>query len=86
MSNASAAEPANSRWFSDEEHLRPQARGVGVPTSEALGVEHVDHDGELLLVSIERVVPGRTFDHLAGELPASDPERLVMEAGELLGA
>ena len=60
-----------------------QARGVGVPTPEVLGVEQVDHDGELLSFSIQRLVPGRSLDELAGELPASDLERLVMDAGEL---
>ena len=29
-----------------------QARGVGVPTPDVLGVEQVDHDGELLSFSI----------------------------------
>jgi aminoglycoside phosphotransferase (APT) family kinase protein len=71
-------------WFTDEEHHMAQARDVGVPTTEVLGVEHVDHDGELLSFSIQRLVPGRSLDELAGELPASDLERLVMDAGELL--
>jgi aminoglycoside phosphotransferase (APT) family kinase protein len=71
-------------WFTDEEHLMAQARGVGVPTPDVLGVEQVDHDGELLSFSILRLVPGRSLDELAGELPASDLERLVIDAGELL--
>jgi aminoglycoside phosphotransferase (APT) family kinase protein len=71
-------------WFTDEEHVMAQARGVGVPTAEVLGVEQVDHDGELLSFSIQRLVPGRSLDELAGELPASDLERLVMDGGELL--
>jgi aminoglycoside phosphotransferase (APT) family kinase protein len=71
-------------WFTDEEHVMAQARGVGVPTPNVLGVEQVDHDGELLSVSILRLVPGRSLDELAGELPASDLERLVMDGGELL--
>src|ERR671929_1220799 len=71
-------------WFTDEEHLMAQARGVGVPPPEVLGVEQVDHDGELLSFSILRLVPGRSLDELAGELPASDLERLVMDGGELL--
>jgi len=71
-------------WFTDEEHVMAQARGVGVPTPEVLGVEQVDHDGELLSFSIQRLVPGRSLDELAGELPASDLERLVMDGGELL--
>ena len=71
-------------WFTDEEHVMAQARGVGVPTPNVLGVEQVDYDGELLSFSILRLVPGRSLDELAGELPASDLERLVMDGGELL--
>ena len=71
-------------WFTDEEHVMAQARRVGVPTPDVLGVEHVEHDGELLSFSILRLVPGRSLDELAGELPASDLERLVMDSGELL--
>ena len=61
-----------------------QARGVGVPTPNVLGVEQVDHDGELLSFSILRLVPGRSLDELASELPPPDLERLVMDGGELL--
>src|ERR671934_771655 len=71
-------------WFTEEEHVMAQARGVGVPTPEVLGVEQVEHDGELLSFSIQRRVPGRSLDELAGELPASDLERLVIDGGELL--
>jgi len=71
-------------WFTDEEHVMAQARGVGVPTAAVLGVEQVDHDGERLSFSIQRLMPGRSLDELAGELPASDLERLVMDGGELL--
>ena len=71
-------------WFTDEAHVMAQARGVGVPTPEVLGVEQVEHDGELLSLSIQRLVPGRSLDELARELPASDLERLVMDGGELL--
>jgi aminoglycoside phosphotransferase (APT) family kinase protein len=71
-------------WFADEEHVMAQARGAGVPTPNVLGVEHVDHDGELLSFSILQLVPGRSLDELAGALPASDLERLVMDSGELL--
>src|SRR5919201_4264392 len=71
-------------WFTDEEHVMAQARGVGVPTAEVLGVEQVDHDGELLSFSIQRLVPGRSLDELAGELSAVDLEGLVMDGGELL--
>jgi aminoglycoside phosphotransferase (APT) family kinase protein len=71
-------------WFTDEAHLMAQARDVGVPTPEVLGVEQLDHDGELLSLSIQRLLPGRSLDELVGELPPSDLEQLVMDAGELL--
>jgi aminoglycoside phosphotransferase (APT) family kinase protein len=71
-------------WFIDETHLMSQARDVGVPTPEVLGVEQLDHDGELLSFSIQRLLPGRSLEELVGELPPSDLERLVMDAGELL--
>ena len=71
-------------WFTDEEHVMAQARAVGVPTPEVLGVEHVEHDGELLSFSIQRLLSGRSLDELAGELPAVDLERLVIDGGELL--
>jgi aminoglycoside phosphotransferase (APT) family kinase protein len=61
-----------------------QARAVGVPTAEVLGLEHLDYDGELLSFSIQQFLPGRSLDELVGELPASDLERLVVDAGELL--
>src|SRR5437762_3241213 len=71
-------------WFTDEAHIMAQARAVGVPTAEVLGVEHLDHDGELLSFSIQRLLPGRSLDELASELPPPDLERLVMDSGELL--
>ena len=71
-------------WFIDEAHLMAQARDLGVPTPEVLGVEHLEHDGELLSVSIQRCLPGRSLDQLVGELPHSDLERLVVDGGELL--
>ena len=71
-------------WFTDEDHIMAQARAVGVPTAEVLGVEHVEHDGELLSFSIQHNLPGRSLDELAGELPLVDLERLVMDGGELL--
>jgi len=71
-------------WFTDEEHIMAQARAVGVPTAEVLGVEHLEHDDELLSFSIQRILPGRSLDELAGELPAVDLKRLVMDGGELL--
>jgi len=45
-------------WFTDEAHLMAQARDVGVPTPEVLGVEHLNHYGELLSFSIQRLLPG----------------------------
>jgi aminoglycoside phosphotransferase (APT) family kinase protein len=71
-------------WFTDEAHVMAQARRVGVPTPDVLGVEQVEHDGALLSFSIQRLVPGRSLHELASELPASDLERLVMDGGELL--
>jgi aminoglycoside phosphotransferase (APT) family kinase protein len=71
-------------WYVDEEHVMAQARAVGVPTPEVLGVKHLEHDDELLSFSVQRLVPGRSLEELAGELPASDVERLVMDGGELL--
>src|SRR3954470_15535076 len=76
--------PHPAPWFTDEEHVMAQARGVGVPTPNVLGVEQVDHDGELLSFSILQLVPGRSLDKLAAELPAPDLDRLVMDGGELL--
>jgi aminoglycoside phosphotransferase (APT) family kinase protein len=71
-------------WFTDEAHVMAQAREVGVPTPEVLGTEQVTHDGELLSFSILRLVPGRSLEELAGQLPESDLDRLVMDGGELL--
>jgi aminoglycoside phosphotransferase (APT) family kinase protein len=71
-------------WFVDEAHLMTQARGVGVPTAEVLGLEQLEHDGQLLSFSIQQFLPGRSLDELLGELPTSDLERLVLDAGELL--
>jgi hypothetical protein len=63
------------RWLIDEGHISALARGVGVPSPEVLGVEHVDHGGELLSFSIQRFVPGRSLEELVGELPAADLEQ-----------
>lgn len=71
-------------WFTDEEPLMALARGVGVPTPDVLGVEQVECDGALLSFSILGLVAGRSLAELAGELPASELERLVMDGGELL--
>ncbi len=71
-------------WFIDEAYFMTQARAVGVPTAEVLGLEHLDHDGELLSFSIQEFLPGRSLDELIGELSAADLERLVLDASELL--
>lgn len=71
-------------WFLDEAYLMRQARDLGVPTPEVLGVERVEHEGELLSFSIQRYVPGRSLDQIVGELPRPDLERLVVDGGELL--
>jgi aminoglycoside phosphotransferase (APT) family kinase protein len=67
-------------WFVDEAHVMAQARAVGVPTPEVLGVEQVDHDGELLSFSIQRLVTGVSLGELASAQPTSDLERLVLDA------
>jgi aminoglycoside phosphotransferase (APT) family kinase protein len=71
-------------WFIDEAHLMARARDAGVPTAEVLGLEHLNYDGELLSFSIQQFLPGRPLADLIGELPASDLERLVIDAGEIL--
>jgi aminoglycoside phosphotransferase (APT) family kinase protein len=71
-------------WFIDEAHLMEQARAADVPTAEVLGLEHLDHDGELLSFSIQQYLPGRSLGELMGELPAFELERLVLDAGEIL--
>ena len=71
-------------WFADEEHVMAQARELGVPTPEVVGIEQLDSDGELLSFSVLRLLPGRSLDELTGELPASHLERLIMDGGELL--
>lgn len=71
-------------WFINEAHLMAQARDLGVPTPEVLGVEHLEHDGVLLSFSIQQFLPGRSLDQCVGELPHSELERLVVDGGELL--
>ncbi len=71
-------------WFIDEAHLMMQARAVGVPTAEVLGLEQLDHDGELLSFSIQQFLPGRSLNELLDELPAADLERLITDAGEVM--
>jgi aminoglycoside phosphotransferase (APT) family kinase protein len=71
-------------WFTDEAYVMAQAREVGVPSPEVLGVEQVEHSGELLSFSLLGLVPGRSLDELASQLSAADLERLLVDAGELL--
>ena len=71
-------------WFTDEESIMAQAREVGVPTPEVVGVEQVEHGGELLSFSVQRLLPGRPLEEIAGALSKADVERLVMDSGELL--
>src|SRR5262245_21203544 len=49
-------------WFTDEATVMAQARPVGVPTPDLLGVAHVDHAGELL-ARVHSVVPDRGIRH-----------------------
>lgn len=71
-------------WFRDEAHLMELARLAGVPTPEVLGVEHVDHDGEVLSFSVQQFLPGRSLDDLVRGPTAADVEQVVVDAGELL--
>ncbi len=74
----------DSPWFVDEACLMGLAREAGVPTAEVLGLEHRDHDGELLSFSIQEFLPGRLLSEVVGELTTSDLEALVMDLGEIL--
>lgn len=71
-------------WFIDEAQLMVKARAAGVPTAEVLGLEHLEHQGDLLSFSIQEFLPGRSLEELAGELPAAELERLTIDAGEIL--
>jgi aminoglycoside phosphotransferase (APT) family kinase protein len=71
-------------WFVDEAQLIAQARAVGVPTAEVLGLEHLEHDGQLLSFSIQQFLPGRSLAELIGEVSAAELEQLVADAGENL--
>lgn len=71
-------------WFVDESHLMAQAREAGVPTAQVLGLEHREDDGALLSFSIQQFLPGRSLAELIGELPVSELDRLVLDAGEVM--
>ncbi len=73
-----------SPWFIAEAHVMVQARDVGVPTPEVLGLKHVHHNDELLSFSVQQFLPGHSLEEVRGRLSASDLARLVMDAGELL--
>ncbi len=71
-------------WFTQESLAVTQARKAGVPTPEVLGVEHLEHNDELLSFSVLEHLPGRPLDELVDKLSASDLARLVTNSGELL--
>jgi len=71
-------------WFIDEAHLIAQARAVGVPAPDVLGVEQVEHGDELLSFSVLQLVPGRALDELVGTLSPEEIKRIIVESGELL--
>lgn len=71
-------------WFVDEAELIRRAAAVGVPTAEVVGLEHREHDGDLLCFSVQRYLPGRSLAESIDDLDAGDLQRLVIEAGEIL--
>ena len=73
-----------TRWFVDEAYLMEQARDVGVPTPEILGLDHVDDDAEVLSFSVQQHLPGRPLGDLVGRLSTADLERCILDAGELM--
>ncbi|MEU0266307.1 phosphotransferase [Nocardioides sp. NPDC006303] len=73
-----------TRWFVDEAYLMEQARMVGVPTPEILGLDHVDDDAEVLSFSVQQHLPGRPLGDLVGRLSTADLERCILDAGELM--
>lgn len=71
-------------WFINEPTTTAQARSVGVPVPEVIAIESVDHHGEILSFSVLEFVAGRPLDEMAGDLPRTELERLIGDAGELL--
>lgn len=71
-------------WFTNEGQATANARRADVPAPEVLGVEHVDHEGELLSFSVLRLLPGHPLDEVADELPTAELERVLVGGGELL--
>ncbi|MEI7055473.1 phosphotransferase [Nocardioides sp. CCNWLW239] len=71
-------------WFVDEAHMMTQARAIGVPTPEILGLEHLERDGEVLSFSVQQHLPGRSLDTLVGDLSEADLHRCIVDAGELM--
>ncbi len=76
----SRSDPVRDRVSDYGSHLMAQARDLGVPTPEVLGVEHLEHDGEVLSFSIHQFLPGRSLDQFVGELPLGDFEGAVLAA------
>ncbi|MEM7093827.1 MAG: aminoglycoside phosphotransferase family protein [Actinomycetota bacterium] len=77
---ARRAEP----WFRDEEHLISIARGVGIHGPDVLGVEHIEHEGELLSFSVLKRADGRPLHELVGVLAEEVVDGVIIEAGEML--
>ena len=71
-------------WFTNEAAAINRARLVGIPAPEVLGVEHFEHDDELLSFSILEMLPGQPLDEIADDLSAGELERVVNDAGEML--
>ena len=71
-------------WFTDEAHFIDLARQAEVPAPDVLGVEHREHDGELLSFSILSIVRGRPLAELADDLTDETLNGLVEQCGELL--
>jgi len=71
-------------WFTHEQHNIELARTVGVPAPDVLGVEQIQHEEELLSFSVLQLVPGRSLEEIASDLPKAECQRLIMDSGELL--
>ena len=71
-------------WFTQEALLMAQARTVGVPTPDVLGIRHVEHQGEVLSFSVLQMLAGKPLSELAGTLPTLELERLVAHSARLM--
>jgi hypothetical protein len=80
---------AGARSFASQVAGWNETHRVKLPKDMAV-VIRVEHrpvprlTDELLSSSIQRLMPGRSLDEFAGELPVSDLERLVMDGDERL--